>query len=153
MQDTQIKYGLTAETVSYCRHLLRRHYLKSNNFAFWLRLSACCTPSRKNTLLSGAEPRPFPPQQRCALSFHSQHFRSALILLQACWLRTGNPQLTSPCSSGICTQAETSAMLPSLSQEEGWDKRLCWPPGTDNGQKGPFTQTRGVHRWHGAGSG
>lgn len=39
----------------------------------------------------------------------------------------------------LYTQAETSAMLPSLSQEEGWDKRLCWPQGTGNGQKGPFT--------------
>ncbi|KAJ7411211.1 hypothetical protein WISP_103760 [Willisornis vidua] len=29
--------------------------------------------------------------------------------------------------------------LPNWSQEEGWDKRLYWPQGTGNGQKGPFT--------------
>lgn len=69
MQSSQNMYCLTAETVSYCRCLLRRYYLKSKNFGFWLRLCACCTPSGQNTLLSGAEPRPFPLQQKCALSF------------------------------------------------------------------------------------
>lgn len=97
MKNSQSKYGLIDEIVSYCRHLLRWHYLKSTN-VFWLRLCACCTPSRKNTLLTGAELRPFPLQQRCSLSFLQSAFYecSFLILLQACWPRRGNRYINQP---------------------------------------------------------
>ena len=98
MQNSQSKYGLIDEVVSYSRHLLRRHHLRSRNIVFWLRLCTCCTPSRKNTLLTGAELRPLPLQRRCSLSFPQSAFYecSFLISLEACWLRTGNRYFNQP---------------------------------------------------------